>query len=132
MLPTKLAVSLAESAGINELFDDVHQWSEYLGRFQRLSLVADYDTAVKALVPYLSGALEANHKTCLLLIYDITRSDVLSLAMESLIHVAHSGRSERDRMTASAMLNELFGDKDVVRDTVLTDKLVMNLVGKAE
>ena len=132
-LPTKIAISIAESAGVQELFNDVQTWREYLGRFQRLCLVSDYDTAMKALVPHLDQALEGNHKTALSLIHQISKEDVLGLAVESLIDItAKSNGNNRDKIAAIAVLNELYGDKELISDETLTDKLVVNLVGKGD
>lgn len=134
-LPTKVAVAIAESAGIDELFEDVQMWTDYLGRFQRLCLVSDYDTAVKALVPHMSErvGMEGNHKTALELIHRISKEDVLGLAVEALVNVTQqTNGSSKDKIAAAAILNELYGDKELISEETLTDKLIVNLVGKGE
>jgi hypothetical protein len=93
VFPTKIATDLAVASRINELFEDQLRWKDHLGRFQRLSLVADYDRAVKAMVPHMTQSMNLQEKMCLELIHTMTRDDVLSIAIESLVQLAEHGRS---------------------------------------
>jgi hypothetical protein len=58
----------------------------------------------------------------------LVRPDVLGLAIESLVQLATHGRSEKERLAASVILNELYGEKELVDTNSLTDKLLVNIV----
>jgi len=129
MLPTKTAIALAKASKLDSLFKDALLWEQQLGHFQRFSLVSDYDTAVKAIQPYLSRKIETSDKVVLNIIHDLAKTDILGIAMERLMDVVEGSRSDKDKIAAATILNELYGDKELVADMKLTDRLMINLVG---
>jgi len=128
MFPTKTATALAKASELDTVFVDPVTWQMDFAVFQRLALVADYETCVRALMPKISRKLTEQHNIVLKLIYDMAKSDVLGLAIESLCDVAEKA-SGKDRIAASTVLNELFGEKQLIEDVKLTDRLMINLVG---
>jgi len=105
-----------------------------VGDFQRMALVGSVEDAVAVTKTWFkpqhrvikAGSAEDQ---AIQLCYKTVKQDVLGLAMDALITVVQSTNSTKDKITAAAVLNDLFGDKQVIQDSVLTDKLVMNLVG---
>lgn len=129
MFPTKLCESLVRASEVDKLFKDPHAWKVPLGQFQRLSLVTDYDTAIKAVVPHLDVKPSKQHVLSLKMIHEISKNDILSIAMERLVDVVESSRSDKEKVSAATIINELYGDKDLIKDVKLTDRLLINLVG---
>jgi hypothetical protein len=129
MLPTKTAVALAQASHINTLFKDQLLWKQHLGHFQRLSLVADYDTASMVIQPYLAKNIDPQSKVVLTVIHDLAKNDVLGLAVEALLDMAETSKNGKDKLAAATIINELYGEKDLVSDVKLTDRLMINLVG---
>lgn len=131
MFPTKIAVSLAQSVELENVFKDKLLWKQQFGQYQRMCLVADETVAMSALRPYIGAALLPAHKQMLSLIYSMCKSDILSLAVEALVNTAENSRSDKDKIAAATVVNELFGEKELIKDVKLTDKLMINLVGNA-
>jgi hypothetical protein len=132
MLPTKTAIALAEASQLKDIFKDPLLWKQHIGIFQRLSLVADYDTAIRGVTPYIHRKLTPEDSTVFTLLYGMAKKDVLGLAVEALLEVAETSKSHKEKIAAAAVLNELYGDKDLVKDVSLTDRLIVNLVGNSE
>lgn len=129
MFPTRVAESLVRASEVDKLFGKPHAWKEPIGQFQRLSLVTDYDMAFKAINPHLEEKPDEQHTLCFKLLYEMAKHDVLSLAMERLVDTVEASRSDKDKIAAATVINELFGEKHLVEDVKLTDRLMINLVG---
>lgn len=131
MFPTKTAVALAKASNLDDVFDNTVQpfrWEQSLGTFQRLSLVTDFDTCMKALMPAVQTKLNHQHKQVLHMIYDMAKADVMGLAVEALVDVASGKYVTKDKIAAATVLNELYGEKQLIEDVKITDKLMINLV----
>ena len=128
MMPTKTAVNIAMASDIHKLFDNIQTWQEGLGAFQRVCLVADYDTAMRCLAPYISAKIDPQQKQALQLIHTLAKSDVLGLAMEGLVHIIQTSKNDRDKLEAARVLNDLYGEKKLDNDLGLSEKLSINLV----
>lgn len=129
MFPTKVCESLTRASDLTTLFKGPHGWKEPLGQFQRLSLVTTFDIAFKAVTPHLDSKPNEQQIIGFKLIGEMAKCDVLSLAMEVLIDTVESSRSDKEKIAAATVINELYGDKQLVSDVKLTDKLMINLVG---
>jgi len=125
--PTRSAVQLAKASGIDKLTSQAHAWQNALEAFQRMSLVSDYEDCIKVFVTYIDYKLELKHTNCLKNIYNMSKKDVLSIAMDNLLTVCERGNS-KDKIAAATVINELFGEKHLIEDVKLTDKLMINLV----
>ena len=130
MFPTKICESLVKASAIEKLFETPHGYKQPLGQFQRLSMVTDYDMAFKAVAPHLTGKPDEQQVIGFKLIHDITKHDCLSIAMEQLVETVETSRSDREKIAAATVINELYGDKELVKDIKLTDRLMINLVGE--
>lgn len=130
IFPTNTAKTLSRTAGIPELFEDGNKHQIALGEFQRMALAGDLEQCMRVFVPYLDKSLNEQHKQVLSLIHELAKKEALSLAIEGLVEVVSKSRSAKDRVSAGAMVNQLFGESKLVDDASLTEKLVVNLVGK--
>lgn len=128
MFPTRTAVDLASASNLDDVIDKPHNFRIGLGVYQRLALVADQETCMRAIMPYICVKLNEQHKQVLRLIYDMAKSDTLGLAVEALVDTAENSKSPKDRVAAATVLNELYGEKHLIEDVKLTDKLLINLV----
>ena len=128
MFPTNVCESLVKASKLDSLFEGATGWRIPLGQYQRLSLVSEHDTAFKAVAPLLTSKPDDQQMLAFKLIGTMVKSDALSLAMEQLIDMAESARSEKERLAAATVVNELFGEKQLIEDVKLTDKLMINLV----
>lgn len=115
--------------------DDPADASQAVAAFQRMALVADLETAVNATKPWFANknrhiAKDSPDMGAMKLVHSTVKQDVLGMAVDAIIGVMQAGMgSTKDKLAAAAIMNELFGDKQIIQDAVLTDKLVMNLVG---
>jgi hypothetical protein len=93
--------------------------------------VTDFDVAFKAVAPHIKSGMTVSDQQMigLKLIGSMAKSDCLSLAMERLVDVVETSRSDKDKIAASAIINELYGEKELIADVKLTDRLMINLVG---
>ena len=106
-----------------------------VGDFQRMALVGTIEDALATTVSWFKPEHRVIGKkgeewTAIELCYSTVKQDVLGLAVDALLSVSCDSGSSKDRIAASAILNELYGDKELVSNSVLTDKLVVDLVGK--
>lgn len=136
-LPTKLAVELAKASDLSKVLRKGNEGQTpsvirnfALAAFQQMALAGDLDDCMRAIAPYLGGKLNQQHKQCLELIFTLTRKDVLGQAVEGLMEVATNSRNSKDKVTAATILHELYGEKQLINEESLTDKLVVNLVSK--
>jgi len=130
MFPTRTAVDLANASDLDKVIDKPHNFRIGLGIYQRLALVSDQETCMRAIMPYICEKLTQQHQQVLKLIYDMAKSDTLGIAVESLVDTAENSKSPKDRVAAATVINELYGEKHLIEDVKLTDKLLINLVGK--
>ena len=128
MFPTRTAVDLATASDLDKIIDKPHNFRIGLGIYQRLALVSDQDTCMRAIMPYISTKLSDQHKQVLRLIYDMAKSDTLGIAVEALLDTAEHSKTYRDKIAAATVINELYGEKHLIEDVKLTDKLMINLV----
>jgi hypothetical protein len=129
--PTRTAVALAEASDLSRLFEKPVQWKDGLGHFQRTALVADLDTCMRVVMPHIDKKLSLADKQAFQLIHELAKPDVLGLAMEALVEALDRKNSaSKDMVAAATVLNELYGEKHLIEDVKLTDKLMINLVGK--
>lgn len=64
-------------------------------------------------------------------IHNLVKQDVLGLAVGALTDIASSTSAPaKDRTAAAIVLQELYGDKDLIQKDTITDRLVMNFQGK--
>ncbi len=134
MIPTALAKRLLMDhfrARMDDPSDALIAVSEY----QRMCLVASEDEALSVIKSHfkpehrkITGAEEL---AALKLVHATVKQDVLGLAVEALVAIvsSHNGGS-KDKLLAASMLNDLYGEKELIQQSTLTDKLVVDLVGK--
>ena len=99
--------------------------------FQRMALVTTFEDSLEALQVQLRdiGELTAQDQADLALVYKLTKHEVLGLAVETLSDVTQSQlAAQKDKVSAATVINELYGEKELIKDSVLTDKVVLNLV----
>jgi len=133
VLPTEIAKRLAKSSSLEDIIvhgknSNFAELERGLGIFQRMALVANYDECMRAFAPFIDKKIEPQHKQCLELIHLLTKKDVLGLAVEGLIEVVKNSRVPKDRAMAATVLYELYGEKKLIEEVNLTEKLVVNLV----
>ena len=98
--------------------------------FQRACLVGDFDGAMAILEVHLPQELTEADIKKLELASKIAKPEVLGVAVETLAEVAQSPLSaQKDKVLATQALHELYGEKERINDTGLTDKIILNLVG---
>lgn len=133
-LPTPLAKRLLMDH-FRARMEDPSEAGMAVGDYQRMSLVGTEAEALSVVLSYfkpehrkISGADELS---ALRLVHDTVKQDVLGMAVEALVNVAsaHNG-SSKDKILAATILGDMYGDKEVMQHTTLTDKLVVDLVGK--
>lgn len=135
-LPTPLAVQLLEDIlnpkvmGLDGYRTDVR---DAVAAFQRMAAVADYETAIVALTSTLKPderKFNVFETKLLKLCYDTTKSDLLAHAVDAIMALTDGQNvASKDRLAAAAIINEFYGEKHLIEDGVLTDKLIVNLIG---
>ena len=128
VFPTKTAVALAKASDLDKLFSDVQQWRTNLGIFQQMALGSSLEICMRAIMPHIDKQLNDQHKKCFELIHGLSRQEALGIAIGGLVDIVENSRVAKDRAAAAAIINELFGEKQLIQDDKLTDKLVVNLV----
>ncbi len=129
-LPTELGIRLIGDM-IHTRLEDYTHISECVAAFQRMALASDLDDSIIA----MDYGFKVQHKKWsdperakLQVCHDIVKKDVLGLAIESLIHMAGETRTnQKERLAAATILNELFGDKELINTDTLTDRLLINI-----
>ena len=129
-LPTDLGMRLIGSTVKPRLLNPVHV-KEAVCAFQRMALVAELDESVMAMETWLkpSYAMWTKQDNVQLeMCHRLVKKDVLGLAIETLVDIATKGTSNKDRLAASTIINELYGDKELIDTGSLADKLLVNIV----
>lgn len=135
-LPTILGKQLLKDHFAARM-DDPMDAVDAVAIYQRMCLVGGMEMALAAVKPFFKPSCRVIKKdtpewAALALVSETVKQDVLGLAMDALVGIVNAGMgSSKDKITAAAVLNDLFGDKQVIQDSVLTDKLVMNLVSNS-
>lgn len=105
---------------------------DIVAMFQRMCLVTDFDTAVDSVKHFFAVEhrnIGAGDLAVMRAVYDIAKQDILGHAVDSLLEVMDNRASiAKDRINAAAVINELYGEKQLIKDERLTDKLMINLV----
>ena len=128
VFPTKTAEALAKASDLDKLFSDVQQWRLNLGIFQQIALGSDLETCMRAIMPFIDKKITSQQKQCFELIHSMAKQEALGMAIGGLVDVVENSRVAKDRTTAATILQELFGEKQLIESEKLTDKLVVNLV----
>lgn len=129
-IPTSLGMTIIGDLVKARLREPAHD-KEAVAAFQRMALVSTLEDAIEA----MNYWLKPEHKTWakaekdqLDVAHRLVKPDVLGLAIESLVQMATNGRSERERLAAATIINEIYGEKQLVDTNSLTDKLLVNIV----
>lgn len=107
-----------------------------VGDFQRMALVSTLEETMACTMSWFRPESRVISEggtewTAINLCYNTVKQDILGLAVEALVSVASAvNAANKDKIMAATMLNELYGEKELVKREVLTDKLVLDLVGK--
>ena len=133
-LPTILGKQLLTNY-ISVRMVDAEDVDDAIAGYQRMALVADQETAWAATIPWfkpecrtvMDGSPE--HKA-LVAVHTMVKPDVLGHAVDCLLGIVnnHTG-STKEKIAASTVINELYGDKQIMQDKGLADKLILNLGG---
>jgi hypothetical protein len=129
-LPTDLGMTIIGDLVKSRLRETVHT-KEAVTAFQRMALVSTLEDSIEAMNYWVKPEHKRwakPEKDQLEVAHRLVRPDVLGLAIESLVQLATHGRSEKERLAASVILNELYGEKELVDTNSLTDKLLVNIV----
>ena len=129
-LPTDLGMRLMGDM-IKARLSDANHVKEAVCAFQRMALVGDLDDSIKAMEYWFKPnqlKWSKYEKDKLRMCHEIVKKDVLGLAIESLVNIATNGRNEKDRLAASTLVNELYGEKKLEETGGLSDKLLLNIV----
>lgn len=101
--------------------------------FQRMALTADFETSLDSVKPWLLPEHRQFHShelAKLKAVYNVTKNDVLGHAIDSMLEMMDGQGATKDKLAAAAVINELFGEKHVITDSKLTDRLMINLADK--
>lgn len=97
--------------------------------FQRASMVGTLEDALGILEVHLHQDLTDKDKDLLKLAHTISKPEVLGVAVQTLTEITQSPLSaQKDKVLASQVLNDLYGEGDKINDTGITDKIILNLV----
>jgi hypothetical protein len=129
-LPTDLGIRLIGDLIHTRLEDPTHV-KECVAAFQRMALASTLEDSIIAMDYWF----KVQHKKWsdlekqkLQVCHDIVQKDVLGLAIESLIQMAAETRgNQKERLAAATILNELYGDKELINTDTLTDRLLVNI-----
>jgi len=97
--------------------------------FQRAALVGPLEDAIRVLKVHLYQDLTEEDEALLKLAHTISKPEVLGVAVQTLTEITQSPLSaQKDKVLASQVLNELYGEKDKIGDDKAMDKIILNLV----
>ena len=136
-LPTVLGKQLL-SEPLKPLMKEESDAYKAVAAFQRMALVANFDTSCKALAPWFKNkdfkkAVDKDLLTRLQMVHDTVKQDCLGHALDAIMHLMDGATgATKDKMACAAIVHEIFGDKQIIKDEKLSDKLVIGLVGKGE
>jgi len=130
-LPTELGVRLIGDL-VHTRLEDMTHISECVAAFQRMALASDsLDDCIIAMDYWFhvqhkkwSEVEKAKLQVC----KDIVKKDVLGMAIEALVSMAGETRgNQKERLAAATILNELYGDHELINTDSLTDRLLVNI-----
>lgn len=102
--------------------------------FQRMAITSTLEDAVAAVKPWFKIsnreiAENSPEMAAIMACYAVAKKDVLGHAIDAVMAIMDSPvGGSKDKLAAAAIVNELFGEKELIKDEVLTDKLMINLV----
>lgn len=129
-LPTDLGIRLIGDLVQTRLLE-VAYVKEAVCAFQRMALASTLEDSIIAMEYWFKPECKKwseTEKAKLQVCHDIVKKDVLGLAIESLIQMAAEDRTnQKERLAAATILNELYGDKELINTDTLTDRLLINI-----
>ena len=129
-LPTELGIRLIGELIHVRLEDPTHT-SECVAAFQRMALASTLDDSIIAMDYWFKvqhKKWSEPEKAKLQVCHEMVKKDVLGMAIESLIQMAGETRTnQKERLAAATILNELYGDKELINTDTLTDRLLINI-----
>lgn len=133
-LPTDLGIRIIGDL-VKTRLTKVEYVKESVCAFQRMALAsADIDDCITAMEFWFkpeNTKWSKVEKDRLIVCQEITKKDILGIAIEALVQIAAKENSPtRERIAAATILNELFGDKELVDTGALTEGLIVNLGAK--
>lgn len=133
-LPTDLGVRIIGDL-VKTRLTRIEYVKESVCAFQRMALAsADIEDCITAMEFWFkpeSKKWSKPEKDRLVICQEITKKDVLGIAIEALVQIsAKENGPARERIAAATILNELFGDKELVDTGALTEGLIVNLSAK--
>ena len=139
-LPTQLAARLL-SDHIKVRCIRPIETQDAIATFQKMAIVGEpIETCIQALNVWLDITKQINldrlpsgtpEKAALLTVHTLSKKDILGEAISAITAIMDAPTGAmKDKLAAAAIINELYGDKELIKDEVLTDKLMINLVGK--
>ena len=134
-LPTPLGIQILEHRFKVRMTEyNMGQPRGCVAAFQRMALVADFDVSMACIQPWFDKGEpmkegDEDYEACKA-IYGLVRKDVLGYAIGTVFETMTGHTSDKDKLQAAEVLNGLFGEKEQINDSTITDKLIVNLVGK--
>lgn len=130
-LPTDLGIRLIGDLVQVRLLEAAYV-KECVCAFQRMALASDnLDDCITAMEYWFKPEHKKwadTERAKLQVCKDIVKKDVLGIAIESLIQMAANDRgNQKERLAAATILNELYGDHELIQTDSLTDRLLINL-----
>ena len=128
-LPTTLGIQLIGDL-IQARLTNHNYVKEAVTAFQRMALVSDLEDSIKAMDYWCKPEgrrWSTAEKAKLAICHEIVKKDVLGIAIESLVDISVNSPSAKDRLAASTILNELYGEKQLIETGSLTDRLLVNI-----
>ena len=130
-LPTDLGIRIIGDL-VKTRLTKVEYVKESVCAFQRMALAsANIEDCIVAMETWFkpeSKKWSKPEKDQLIVCQEITKKDVLGVAIEALVQIAAKENGPaRERIAAATILNELFGDKELLDTAVLTEGLIVNL-----
>ncbi len=129
-IPTDLGMTIIGNLVKTRLREPAHD-KEAVAAFQRMALVSTLDDAIEAMNYWIKPEHQKwakAEKDQLEVAHRLVRPDILGMALESLVQLATNARSEKERLAAATIINELYGEKELVDNNSLTDKLLVNIM----
>jgi len=128
-LPTNLGIQLIGDL-IQARLTNANYVKEAVCAFQRMALVSDLDDSIKAMDFWCKiecRKWSETERAKLAICHEIVKKDVLGIAIESLVDLSVNSAAAKDRLAASTILNELYGEKQLIETGSFTDRLLVNI-----
>lgn len=101
--------------------------------FQRMALTTDYETAIEAIKPWFKPQhrrIADKDQELLKAVYNITKPDLLGHAIDSIAEAMNNKTGPlKDKVAAATIINDLYGEKEIIKDAKLSDRLLISLTG---